>query len=127
MAVYSYLGECHNMIIYCTFQEFPHNLASRKAWRFFKLKNTIFWDLSSCSLVDVCRCFGGTYCLHLQGQRVSWASKQYLPHDIPEDSNLHSHCHETSNLSFLKVSLYIARAVKLFLLMRGRENSTGLL
>jgi hypothetical protein len=29
-------------------------------------KNTVFWDVTPCSLVEICRRFGGTYFLHLQ-------------------------------------------------------------
>jgi hypothetical protein len=33
-----------------------------------------FWDVALCSLLEVCWHFTGTYCFHLQGQRVSWGS-----------------------------------------------------
>jgi hypothetical protein len=36
--------------------------------------STVFWDMMPCSSVDVNQCPRGTYCLHLQGQRVSQAS-----------------------------------------------------
>jgi hypothetical protein len=37
--------------------------------------STIFWDVTSCSMVEVLRSsFGRTYCFHLQGQRVRQAS-----------------------------------------------------
>jgi hypothetical protein len=32
--------------------------------------STISWDVMPCGLVEAYRCFGGTYCLHLEGQRV---------------------------------------------------------
>jgi hypothetical protein len=34
-------------------------------------KNNTFWDVTSLSLVEDRPRFGGTYCLHLQGRRVS--------------------------------------------------------
>jgi hypothetical protein len=41
------------------------------------MKNTAFWDMTLCSLIEVYCSFRGTYCHHLQGQRVSQArSKQ---------------------------------------------------
>jgi hypothetical protein len=33
----------------------------------------VFWDVTSPSVAEVYRCFGGTYCLHLQVQRVRYA------------------------------------------------------
>jgi hypothetical protein len=64
-----------------------------------------------CSLVIICQCFGGTYCLPFQGRRVSHlqqsvclkavcSSRVVVNYNenmwcqIPEDSNLHSHWHE---------------------------------
>jgi hypothetical protein len=35
------------------------------------MKCTVFWDVTLCSSGEVYWRFGGTYCLHLQGQRVS--------------------------------------------------------
>jgi hypothetical protein len=37
------------------------------------IKSSIFWDISSCSLLKVNRRFGGTCRLHLQGRRISQA------------------------------------------------------
>jgi hypothetical protein len=36
-------------------------------------KNIVFWDITPCSPVEVHKHFGGPYCFHLQGQRVSQA------------------------------------------------------
>jgi hypothetical protein len=41
------------------------------------MKRTIFWDVTLCSPVDVHQRFGGTYCLHLQGQKVSTARSRW--------------------------------------------------
>jgi hypothetical protein len=41
-----------------------------------RLKNTVFWYVTPYSLVDVYGCFGGTFCLLLQGSG-SKPSKQY--------------------------------------------------
>jgi hypothetical protein len=40
------------------------------------VKSTTFWDVPPYSPVEFCWWFGGTYCLHLQGQGVSHASSQ---------------------------------------------------
>jgi hypothetical protein len=39
------------------------------------MKSTIFWDITPCSQLSVNRRFGGTYSLHLQGRKISWARK----------------------------------------------------
>jgi hypothetical protein len=39
------------------------------------IKSTIFWDMTPYSLVEVHRGFKESYCFHLQGLRVSQASK----------------------------------------------------
>jgi hypothetical protein len=33
------------------------------------MKSIVFWDVMPCSLVQVTRRFGGTYCLHLERRR----------------------------------------------------------
>jgi hypothetical protein len=84
---------------------------------------TTFRDVLQCTLVQVHQCFGGTYCLHFQGQRVSQAKltvvtiKEYyllgcnvvysrrslmfwrsfyliIWHHIAEDNTLYHHCWE---------------------------------
>jgi hypothetical protein len=40
------------------------------------MKSTIFWDVTPSSQVEAHRRFGGTCCLHRQGQRVSQESNQ---------------------------------------------------
>jgi hypothetical protein len=42
-----------------------------KKWKNILLKSSGFWDITSCSPLKANRCFGGTCCLHLQGQRIS--------------------------------------------------------
>jgi hypothetical protein len=39
------------------------------------LKSTIFWDITPCNPLSVNRHFGGTYHLHLQGQRNKFSKK----------------------------------------------------
>jgi hypothetical protein len=41
------------------------------------LKSTVFWDIMLCSRSKVNQRFVGTYCLHLQGWRISWAKYQH--------------------------------------------------
>jgi hypothetical protein len=40
------------------------------------MKSTVFWDIMPCSPLKVKRRFGGTNCLHLQGQRIRRARNQ---------------------------------------------------
>jgi hypothetical protein len=40
------------------------------------MKSSVFWDIMPCTLLKVNWHFGGTCCLHLQGQRISQASNQ---------------------------------------------------
>jgi hypothetical protein len=40
------------------------------------MKSSIFWDITSCSPLNVNWRFGGTCCLHLQGRRISQARNQ---------------------------------------------------
>jgi hypothetical protein len=39
------------------------------------MKSTIFWDIARCSPLSVNRSFGGTYHLHLQGQKIKLNQK----------------------------------------------------
>jgi hypothetical protein len=79
-------------------------------------KRAVLWDITPCTPLKVNRRFGGTYCLHLQGRRISRARNQcksrwkarwrwHVPpkrrltfnglHSyIPEDSTLHNHRYE---------------------------------
>jgi hypothetical protein len=75
-------------------------------------KSKTFWVVTPCSLLRCNRCFGGTYCLHLQGRRkfqqepaskqvasrsaicsseTSVACQQTTRRHIPEDDSLHNH------------------------------------
>jgi hypothetical protein len=40
------------------------------------MKSSIFLDITSCSPLKVNQCFGGTYCLHLRGRKISRARDQ---------------------------------------------------
>jgi hypothetical protein len=40
------------------------------------MKISVFWDVKSCSLIEVHQNFSGTYCLQLQGGRVSQISNK---------------------------------------------------
>jgi hypothetical protein len=42
------------------------------------MKNSIFWDITPCSLLKVNRLFGGIYRHHLQGRRISQARYNLL-------------------------------------------------
>jgi hypothetical protein len=41
-----------------------------------KMKGTVCWDVAMYNLVENHRYFGGTYCLHFQGRKVSLACCQ---------------------------------------------------
>jgi hypothetical protein len=43
-------------------------------------KNTAFWDVIPCNLVDHYQSFGRTHCLHLQGKRLTQAWKKGYRH-----------------------------------------------
>jgi hypothetical protein len=46
------------------------------------VKSSIFWDITPCSPFKANRRFGGTYCLHFQGRRISRALKQVARKEI---------------------------------------------
>jgi hypothetical protein len=69
-------------------------LLKRRSWWHLLLQSSIFWDIMLCSPVEVNQSFRWTYCLHLQGWRVSHArnlhkadSKQNL---LPAGCPLHA-------------------------------------
>jgi hypothetical protein len=39
------------------------------SWATVNMKSTAFWEVTPRVAIEVLRRFGGTYCLHLQGQR----------------------------------------------------------
>jgi hypothetical protein len=45
------------------------------------MKSTVFWDVTSI-LAEVYQCFGGTYCLHLQGRRQTSNQKEIASRKI---------------------------------------------
>jgi hypothetical protein len=63
---------CPRMGEVCSGQEFLRKIAQTNI---ANVKNTKFWDVTTCCLVDVYRCFGGTFCIHPQYQRISQESK----------------------------------------------------
>jgi hypothetical protein len=52
------------------------------------MNSTVFWELTPSSLVDVYWCFGGTYCLYLQGRRVRQANSTILAACLAYSSTL---------------------------------------
>lgn len=47
------------------------------------INSNIIWDVMPCSVVKVCRRFGGTYCLHLQDRpRMQARRKQSEPYPV---------------------------------------------
>jgi hypothetical protein len=65
----------------------------------FTTKILVFWDVMTCSPVDIHRC-GITCYLHIQGSVhgfLHWRWRQQVPTTrchIPEDRNLHHHCRD---------------------------------
>jgi hypothetical protein len=55
------------------------------------LKNTLFWNVTTCRLIDVYRRFGGTYCLHRQVWRMSHSSflKREAVHYFEKSANFY--------------------------------------
>lgn len=41
------------------------------------MKNTVLWDVTPCTLVNIYLCFGGTIYLYLHGIRVNQAKKKW--------------------------------------------------
>jgi hypothetical protein len=56
------------------------------------LNSSIFWDITSCSLLKINRWFGGKCSLHLQGWRLSQPRRQH------EVGSVISHSHSYKNL-----------------------------
>jgi hypothetical protein len=58
------------------------------------MKVTVFWDATSCTLVDMCQRFGETHCRHLQNRTEESGScetsvdLQTTWRHVPDDSNL---------------------------------------
>jgi hypothetical protein len=95
-------------------------------------KSSVFWDITSCSLLKTNHHFGGICRFHLQGQRISQgrdqceaSSKkhQMTQHYIPEDRTLHKYstqncwvfrlCPSSSilkleNITFWKLDLFLS-------------------
>lgn len=46
------------------------------------MKITVFSDVKPCNPVDVCQCFGGIGCLHLQDRSISQMWKEVVWMDI---------------------------------------------
>jgi hypothetical protein len=41
------------------------------------MKNSVFWDITPCSPLEIKRRLGGTHRLHLQGRRINQARNRY--------------------------------------------------
>jgi hypothetical protein len=56
---------------------FPHilNYIGFEVFTVVVMNSTIFWDITPCSLLSVNWRFGGTYRLHLQGERNKFSKK----------------------------------------------------
>jgi hypothetical protein len=63
------------------------------------LTGSIFWNVMLCSPAEFHSCFGGKYCLHLQGRRESQASNEHTAGDMQGSAC----CLCQSTYSFIKV------------------------
>jgi hypothetical protein len=66
------------ILLHLVFMHKMHMDAGFQVFTAMTVKSNIFWDMQSCSLVDVHRPFGGTYCLLLHGPTVNRARNQEL-------------------------------------------------
>jgi hypothetical protein len=59
----------------------PHRRSLKKSAHptMLRMKSTIFWELTQCSLVEFRHRFGRTYFLHLYGRKMSQVSRQQKP------------------------------------------------
>jgi hypothetical protein len=84
------------------------------------MKMTVFWDVATCSLVEVYRRFRGAYCdiaLMMEAESTSETSVNFYQttrRNNPEDSHLHTHRRE-KNLKYHNdvKSLYVLKFIKL--------------
>jgi hypothetical protein len=65
----------------------------------------VVWNMTPCSLVDVCKSSRGICCLHLQ-ESVTLYQITWCP--IPENSSLHCHCLEGLKMLHGFIWLWIA-------------------
>jgi hypothetical protein len=71
------LCQLKNMIMKNIFRIFHWNIVISLIVIIEYLKSSVFWDIMPYSPVKVNWHFGGTYCLHLWGRRVSKARNQH--------------------------------------------------
>jgi hypothetical protein len=65
----------------CLKESWHHNCFVSRAKCFLtrhKCGNTVFWDVTLCSLVEVYQYFGGIYSIYLQDRRISLTSRALL-------------------------------------------------
>jgi hypothetical protein len=70
------------------------------------MKGNILWDVKSCSLVEVYRLFGGTYCLHLHSQWVHLARNKHAASKVNFYKSTWCHIPEDSTLQRAKLPHY---------------------
>jgi hypothetical protein len=61
-----------NILRTCSYERLFHSHTNQIKFQVLtaaSMKFRVFWDVASCSLIEVDRCFGGVYCLHQQGDR----------------------------------------------------------
>jgi hypothetical protein len=78
----------HFVLPFCSYVRYEY-------LRELTVKNTIFWNVILCSLVDVYQHFAGTYCLHHQSRWAAHSTETLInfnhatQHHIQEDNILH--------------------------------------
>jgi hypothetical protein len=102
----------------------------RVPWRALvdKVKNTTaFWDIAQCSLVQVDRCFRGTYCLiraivlMIEAVRASETSVNFYKstlHNIPEGCHLHTRRRNNLKSGSIKYRVFLYKLSDYKLLKR---------
>jgi hypothetical protein len=77
----------------------------------------VFWVVAPCSLVEVYHCFRGACRLHHWGTLMTEAARtsemsvnfyQTTRHNNPEDSHLHTQCHENLKSHLVQFCLQVA-------------------
>jgi hypothetical protein len=99
----------------CSGQEFLQRITQTNI---ANMTNTIFWDVTPCCLVDVYRCFDGSFCLHPQcrisqkkwGLYFCWTGR----HHTPKYNVLHSQLCENLKLDMSGPTSFILYRDSLF-------------
>jgi hypothetical protein len=66
------------------------------------MKIAVFWDMTPCSLIDVCQCYGGFYASFAESQYNPEDGGSRLPQDVRNTTNEHGiAAHSTVSFNFV--------------------------